>query len=64
MTKGYRLAMQGFAAMRNLDVWYARLDVEALMHDVESSLSPEAVGPHEGNVAKARTKDSLKAFGS
>jgi hypothetical protein len=61
--KGYRLAMQGFAAMRNLDVWYARLDVEALMHDVESSLSPEAVARMKGNIAKARTKDSLKAFG-
>ena len=60
--KGYRLAMQGFAAMRNLDIWYARLDVEALMHDVESSLSSEAVARMKGNIAKARTKDSLKAF--
>ena len=25
----YREAMRGFAAMRNLDVWYARVDVEA-----------------------------------
>ena len=40
VVKGYRLAMQGFAAMRNLDVWYARLDVEALMRDVESQLAP------------------------
>jgi hypothetical protein len=63
VVKGYRLAMQGFAAMRNLDVWYARLDVEALMRDVESSLSPEAVARMKGNIAKARTKDSLKAFG-
>src|SRR6202023_2284439 len=26
----YRLAMHGFAEMRNIDVWYARLDIEAV----------------------------------
>jgi hypothetical protein len=62
VVKGYRLAMQGFAAMRNLDIWYARLDIEALMRDVEASLSPEAIARMKDNVAKARTKDSLKAF--
>ena len=62
VVKGYRVAIQGFAAMRNLEIWYARLDVEALMKEVESSLSPEAVARMKGNVAKARTKDSLKAF--
>ncbi len=62
VTKGYRLALQGFAAMRNLDVWYARLDIESLMKDIESSLSPEAVARMKGNVAKARAKDSIKAF--
>ena len=62
VVKGYRRAMQGFAAMRNLDLWYARLDIEALMQDVESSLSPVAVARMRENVAKARTKDSLKAF--
>ena len=48
--------------MRNLDLWYARLDVEALIKDIESSLSPVALARMERNVAKARTKDSLKAF--
>jgi Uncharacterized protein conserved in bacteria (DUF2252) len=32
------------------------------MRDVESSLSPVAVARMKGNIAKARTKDSLKAF--
>ena len=56
-------AMQGFAAMRNLDVWYARLDVEALMQRASSrSWRPRPSSACERNVAKARTKDSLKAF--
>ena len=50
-------------AMRNLDIWYARLDVEALMHGRSAVVgSAEAVARMEGNIAKARTKDSLKAF--
>ncbi len=38
--KGYRDAMQGFAAMRNLDIWYARLDVEALITASSRGLRP------------------------
>ncbi len=30
----YREAMRGFAAMRNLDVWYARLDVDTVLADL------------------------------
>src|SRR5881227_3251180 len=29
----YRTAMPDFAAMRNLDVWYARLEIESLIQD-------------------------------
>ena len=28
----YRSAMAGFAAMKNLDVWYSHLDIEAVLH--------------------------------
>ena len=37
VVKGYREAMAGFAAMRNLDIWYARLDVDARIKEIRSS---------------------------
>ena len=61
-SRRYREAMQGFAAMRNLDLWYARLDVDARIKEIRSKLDAEAVARMEKNVEKARTKDSLKAF--
>ena len=60
--RGYREAMAGFAAMRNLDVWYARLDVDELVKDIQSRMSSTEVARMDQNLAKARTKDSLKAF--
>ena len=62
VVKGYREAMQGFAGMRNLDLWYARLDVDSLINDFQAAMSPEAIARMEKNLARARTKDSLKAF--
>ena len=62
VARGYREAIAGFADMRNLDVWYARLDIEQLVKDIQSRLSPTALARMEQNLEKARTKDSLKAF--
>ena len=31
--RSYREAMQEFAAMRNMDVWYARVDIEELLRE-------------------------------
>ena len=62
VVKSYREAMAGFGAMRNLDLWYARLDVDARIKEIRSRLDPVALERMEKNVEKARTKDSLKAF--
>jgi uncharacterized protein (DUF2252 family) len=62
VSRAYRKAIAEFAAMRTLDVWYSRIDVDQFMGKWESHLSPKAVKRFERNVAKARTKDSLKAF--
>ena len=62
VVRGYREAIAGFAEMRNLDVWYARLDIEQLVKDIQSRMSPTALARMEQNLEKARTKDSLKAF--
>ena len=59
--RGYRTAMRGFAAMKNLDVWYARLDIEAASRNSARSWRP-AGQAHRKALAKARTKDSLSAF--
>ena len=58
----YRVAMAGFAAMRNLDVWYAHLDVEDTLARLGSQLKPRLMKRTEKNLAKARTRDSSSAF--
>ncbi len=58
----YRTAMAGFAAMKNLDVWYAHLDVESIIQDLGSQVKPAMLKRTEKNLAKARTRDSMSAF--
>jgi uncharacterized protein (DUF2252 family) len=60
--RSYREAMREFAAMRNLDVWYARLDVEGLLADLAKVADPKRMKVARKNVAKAHKKNSLKAF--
>ena len=40
--RSYREAMRGFAAMRNLDVWYAHLDVDAALADLSKQAKRQA----------------------
>ena len=61
--RSYREAMHEFAAMRALDVWYARLDVEELSTRWATRGTPKELKRLERNVAKARAKDSMRAFG-
>jgi hypothetical protein len=58
----YREAMARFAAMRTLDLWYSRLDVAAVFGRFASEVTPKQLQRAERNVAKARTKDSVRAF--
>ena len=58
----YRVAMTGFAAMKNLDVWYARLDIENTLKELGSQLEPKQYKRTEKALTKARTKDSMSAF--
>jgi uncharacterized protein (DUF2252 family) len=58
----YRTAMAGFARMRNLEVWYARLDADAAMASLGPQLKAKAVKRTERSLAKARTHDSISAF--
>jgi uncharacterized protein (DUF2252 family) len=58
----YRQAMRQFAAMRALDVWYARLEVDELMAQIRSQVKKGMAKRVEKTLAKARTKDSMSAF--
>ena len=58
----YRRTMRQFAAMRNLDVWYARLDVQGIISRWRKHLSQGEVKRIERAAAKATSKNSLKAF--
>ena len=57
----YRLAMRGFATMTNLDVWYARTDVDQLRADLDAQLTASQRKRLDQGIAKARTRDSMRA---
>jgi uncharacterized protein (DUF2252 family) len=56
----YRRAMRGFAAMTNLDVWYAHADVDQLRAEFESQLKKRQRKVVDKGMAKARTRDSMQ----
>jgi uncharacterized protein (DUF2252 family) len=59
--RSYRGAMRQFAAMRTLDVWYARLDVAQQFARWVESGGAAARRNADRALAKARRKDSLRA---
>jgi uncharacterized protein (DUF2252 family) len=58
----YRQAMSSFGAMKNLDVWYAHLDVDETVARYGSQLRPKDVRRTKKQLGKARTRDSMSAF--
>jgi uncharacterized protein (DUF2252 family) len=56
----YRRAMRDFAAMTNLDVWYAHADMDQLRKQFESQLQPRQRKAVAKGLAKARTRDSMQ----
>jgi len=63
VSTSYRDAMNEFAAMRNMDIWYSRIDIEAITKQFRAQASAEQKKRMDKNLAKTRTKDSLAAFG-
>jgi len=66
VARSYRENVRSFAAMRNLDIWYSRLDIEDILKRMqrEATLKGQKAAREraEANLAKTRTKDSTKAF--
>jgi uncharacterized protein (DUF2252 family) len=58
----YRTAMARFAAMSNLEVWYAHLDVDAAVRELGPQLTPKLAERAEKTLNKARTRDSMSAL--
>jgi hypothetical protein len=58
----YRTAMRQFAGMTNLAVWYAHLDVDIALQELRSQVDKATRTRAEANIAKTRTRDSMKAF--
>ena len=59
---GYREAMAGFAAQRNLAVWYTHLDMDEVMRQVGSELDSARKAETQAFLDKARSRDSVQAL--
>jgi uncharacterized protein (DUF2252 family) len=60
--RGYREAIRRFAGMRNVDVWYSRLDVTDLFERWSKDLSAKGRRRLERTLAAAQRKDSFRAL--
>ena len=60
--RAYREAMRRFATMRNLELWYARLDVDRILSHAGDRVTAEERRAFERRVAGARAKDHLRAM--
>jgi uncharacterized protein (DUF2252 family) len=58
----YRTAMRTFAGMSNLEVWYAHMEIDAVLKDYRSQITPDQAKRSTATLAKARTRDSMSAF--
>ena len=62
MAEEYRTRMKQAAGMRNLDVWYAHIEAEGLLDQLQAATTRKQQAKARANLAKARTKDSMQAF--
>jgi uncharacterized protein (DUF2252 family) len=60
--RAYREAMQEFASMRTMDVWYARLPAAELRGRLAAAADPASGNEVERRIGKALSKDHLRAF--
>ena len=62
-TRSYREAMRDFATRSNLDIWYARLDIDQLVAQHGQDVGRATMARLQKNIGKAKSKDRLKAAG-
>jgi uncharacterized protein (DUF2252 family) len=61
-SSSYRGAIRRFASMRNIDVWYSRVDVESRLAALRGHLDQDRLRQIGRNLVSARSKDSLRAL--
>jgi uncharacterized protein (DUF2252 family) len=57
----YRTTMREFAAMGNLDVWYAHMEIDSILQQFASQFKTKQVKRTQAALDKARTRDSMSA---
>ena len=60
--RAYREAMRAFASMRDLDVWYARIDAPTILERVGHRVSRQERATFAKRSGQAHTKDSTRAL--
>jgi uncharacterized protein (DUF2252 family) len=60
--RSYREAMREFAALRNLELWYSRLDVARLLSHAGDQVSRRERTAFKRRIAAASAKDHLRAM--
>ncbi len=60
-SRGYREAMRSFAGMHTLDIWYSKMDTTDIMNRWGKEAGAAVVRNFQRTVAKAKSKDRLKA---
>ncbi|KQY46175.1 hypothetical protein ASD18_01475 [Cellulomonas sp. Root137] len=63
VAKTYRTAIRDLADKGNLEVWYARIDIDDFLREHRDDLGKAQVRRTESTVKKARTHDHLRAVG-
>lgn len=58
----YAEAMQSLAPLGNLDVWYARLEIDDLLARLGTEIKHKELKAVDKGIAKSRTKDSTRAL--
>ncbi len=62
VVRTYRVAMQAFSRMGNLELWYARLDIEQRLRRYFATASAAQVARAEKNLAKVRERGNALAL--
>jgi len=62
VVRNYREAMRRFATMKNLEVWYAKLDIATVLAKMREEGNAKMAARLESGLVKVRSKDNARAF--
>src|SRR5262249_16795437 len=62
VVREYRMAMARFAEMRNIELWYTRLDADTIVERLSNEVTGKEMKERQADVAGVHRKDSLRAL--